>query len=82
VDTPSSRARAACDIGGDCLARYFVRGSSKPRLSAIVNASRAPESEEPADRPTLGLPVAFILRAWRSCRLGNHLCNRSSDPVL
>jgi hypothetical protein len=42
--------RLACDIGGDCLARYFVRGCSKPRLSAIVNASRTPESEEPAPR--------------------------------
>jgi hypothetical protein len=26
------------------------------------------------------LTVAFTLRAWRSCRVGNHLCNRSSDP--
>jgi len=60
VDTPSSRARAACDIGGDCLARYFVRGSSKPRLSAIVNASRAPESEEPA-------PLGINARASACC---------------
>jgi hypothetical protein len=56
---------------GDCLARYFVRECSKPRRSAIVTASRTPESAEPAPmaRKSKGRNVRAVGRLFSAMLL-------------